>query len=236
MSTDPIGGWATVYRVGSSPFRMVASWFTGDNWLRLLITGVFGFALVMIWTVTKGVDFKSLGEPTEARGLITYTIAVGTIALAFSLVIRSLFGNDKAGDESFEKHFQHAREVMGVFAGILGTIVGFYFGATRATPEKVTIAPPQILATGTDGTVTIASHVTGGTAPYRFRVARPGLKEPLLEGLVSRDGWITLKLKKTDVEGAVLTVSDARERSDEAQLRDAAGVSPTASPAPAKEP
>jgi hypothetical protein len=224
MSDEPDGGWAAFYRFLSAPVRVVASVFEEETWLRMLVTGVFVFTLVMIWRVTTGVDFRSLGEPTEARGLITYTIAMGTIALAFCLVIRALYGT-KDSEEAFQKRFQHAREVLGVFSGILGTIVGFYFGATRVTPERITIATPQISRAST-GTVSVLTYVSGGSAPFAYRITVPGGEKPLAEGVVSREGWLRVELSADalkaampgSLEHAALTVTDARDRKSDVTL------------------
>ncbi len=71
--------------------------------------------------------FKEIGKNSSsfARGLITILIAFITIVVALILIISVLFGS--ATD--YEKRFGMGREILSIFVGILGTIVGFYFGS-----------------------------------------------------------------------------------------------------------
>ena len=73
-----------------------------------------------------------LSDPSFARGLITFLISVATIGLAFVLVYQA----SSSSDDSFRR----AREVFAGLMGILGTIVGFYFGSADKTSAKLDIA------------------------------------------------------------------------------------------------
>ncbi|MFO1431428.1 MAG: hypothetical protein U1F76_15005 [Candidatus Competibacteraceae bacterium] len=88
---------------------------------------------------------SKLSNPAVSRGLITFLISVATIALAFFLVFQSFFSSESSDDR-----FRRGREVFAGLLGVLGTIVGFYFGATTdssSTPTSPTIAGIQVKAT-----------------------------------------------------------------------------------------
>ncbi len=64
-----------------------------------------------------------LASPSVARGLITFLIVVVTVIMGLLLLISSLRTTDGA-DASFTR----GKEVFAILVGILGTIVGYYFG------------------------------------------------------------------------------------------------------------
>ncbi len=65
------------------------------------------------------------GYSNEARGLITTLFAIMTVTLALILILSVLFSSSP----DYEKRFVLGKEVLTIFIGILGTIVGFYFGS-----------------------------------------------------------------------------------------------------------
>lgn len=61
----------------------------------------------------------------KARGLITFTVAMGTIIIALILVLVTLLGSWPDSQERFNR----GKEILAILVGILGTIVGYYYGA-----------------------------------------------------------------------------------------------------------
>lgn len=61
-------------------------------------------------------------QDDNARTLITFLVAVGTIAIAFLATLTAMVIRE------YKERFDAAKEVLIVLVGILGTIVGFYFG------------------------------------------------------------------------------------------------------------
>jgi hypothetical protein len=96
-------------------------------------------------------------------------------------------GEGDAGD----KRFDRGKQVLSVMIGVLGTIVGFYFGSvgaeTKTGQQGTTTEQAQTLTipftTLPDGTVGTPYSVTlkaaGGVPPLKWSV-----KEPLPDGLV----------------------------------------------------
>ena len=80
--------------------------------------------LVLIYGVT-GEDtplLSQLAEPGAARGLITVLFAAAAIWVALMLATFALT------TEISEKQFSQGREVLVLMIGILGAVIGYYFG------------------------------------------------------------------------------------------------------------
>jgi hypothetical protein len=165
--------------------------------IAVIIVGLLvgGFLLIMYWAIThsdgSGNDFLSrLREQEYARGLITFIISVSAIILAFVLVISSLFGPSNTNEEQYRR----GREVYTGLMGVLGTIVGFYFGAAQQTTRPLQVAPLQFESSG--GTSRVLTFASGGTPPYRYSIQFGKDNDLAIKDKVSETGWI-----KEDVPG-----------------------------------
>lgn len=96
--------------------------------------------IVPIITVVSGWGpvMEQLKEEDAARGLITFVISLGVINIAIILTLAALMGR---GTPEASAKFARGKEVLTILVGILGTIVGFYFGQATATesPEASTM-------------------------------------------------------------------------------------------------
>ena len=77
---------------------------------------------------------KLVGEVNLARGLITFLVVLGTVAIAVLVVTYGLFFGK---DEPSQERFRMGKEVLTVFMTLLGTIMGFYYAENRVSPENV---------------------------------------------------------------------------------------------------
>lgn len=68
---------------------------------------------------------RELASLDQARGLITFLVAVTTVGIALILIVFVTITNDS----SVKDKFILGKEVFTGLVGILGTIVGFYFGS-----------------------------------------------------------------------------------------------------------
>ena len=112
----------------------VASWrITLVNNLGLVITGLIVLAVVFAVIAFfyapdgrgsgAGALIEQLADPGSARGLITFLVVMGTVVMGLLLLISS-FRTVPGAAESFTR----GKEIFTILVGILGTIVGFYFG------------------------------------------------------------------------------------------------------------
>lgn len=87
----------------------------------------------IIWVIASGDDILQNAEKT--RGLITFSVAIVTVAIALIMVFYLVFGE---GDkEQVKDRFTFGKDVLMVFVGILGTVMGFYYGAENLSKEQI---------------------------------------------------------------------------------------------------
>jgi hypothetical protein len=150
------------------------------DWVR---GGVFSLLAIIlfggvIWFIsqTQGNFLDALAEEKKARGLITFLIAITTVGIAVMLALSTVLLEDSTEND---KRFDRGKQVLTILIGVLGTIVGFYFGsvssgqtaqASANAPAALTITT-QALPPGTvkqPYSVTLAA--TGGTPPLTWSV------------------------------------------------------------------
>jgi len=138
--------------------------------IGILAIGLFGLLVRVIW-----VDefLESLGTIERVRGLITFFFALGTVGVAIILVA-AVFTNDA---KDLKERFDMGKQVLTALIGILGTIVGFYFGAEFA--EK-----PKSSANTTENGKSGASKINNNAQQKLKQAAqRPADKKPQAGGV-----------------------------------------------------
>lgn len=172
---------------------------SGRAWMVLMIL-VFVLLMFIGIFVTGTVD--RFRDQVFARGLITFVVSISTIGIAFLLIYQAFFSSESSDDR-----FRRGREIFTGLMGVLGTIVGFYFGNADKDTSRMVLAPIRIESQK------LLTHVSGGAAPYAYSV---DFTQKGVEGAkerVSRDGWITLDLDgKLNSGKASLNVRDAKEQ------------------------
>jgi hypothetical protein len=129
------------------------------------------FAIVLVGLVELGNGIygpqslvEKLAKVENARGLITYILALGTMAIALVLVLAALLG----GAQSAE-NFGRGKEVLTILIGVFGTILGFYYGSESAQRKAALEISPFVVAQSTDRTKTaLFTTVSGGQPPYAY--------------------------------------------------------------------
>jgi PASTA domain/Putative Ig domain len=219
-STNPAPG--TSVSSGSSVDLELSSGPEPDwtQYIQPTLLGLLGLLILagIIYAVIEpsGVILGRLREKDAARGLITFLIAVATVGIAIILAISTLvLSEGDAGD----KRFDRGKQVLSVMIGVLGTIVGFYFGSETTSPkqgtptEQIQTSPPKITTTTLpDGAVnkpfpSTTLQTTGLTPPLKWSVtpALPaGLTLDATTGTIS--GTPTAAIQKTPFK---FTVTDS---------------------------
>ena len=104
---------------------------TPMQWVASLI-GLFAIG-GMVWVIAAGADFFLVAE--KARGLITFSVAIVTVSIALILVFYLVFGTGST--EELKDRFTYGKDILMVFVGILGTIMGFYYGSDKISTKDV---------------------------------------------------------------------------------------------------
>jgi hypothetical protein len=172
------------------------------NWTQYIPIGLFALlGFVVLGLIVYGITEKdqefltSLSKKEVARGLITFLIAITTVGIAMILAISTLV---LAPGDDGDKRFDRGKQILSVLIGVLGTIVGFYFGSETSTkpvtPTEQTETSSQKITTPTlpDGVANKAYQstlqATGLTGKLKWSV-KPDLPADL--GLDSTTGTIS---------------------------------------------
>jgi hypothetical protein len=215
-----MGFWPTLFQTVA---RAPGTYMMGITGGALLLSIV----VIIGWVLLKNGDvLKDLAEPANARGIITFIISFAAIGVALLLILYSLFGTSKPDQ------YRQAREIYTGLMGILGTIVGFYFGSAEKAQPKLSLAEPRFVGSE------FLCHIDGGTPPYRFHITPDSLSDTTSRGeRVSTDGWIEHRLKsaRPDTLALRLEVWDSKnllltkefEPTDAGNPKPAAAAQPT---------
>ncbi|MEA2883014.1 MAG: hypothetical protein QOH32_2270 [Bradyrhizobium sp.] len=150
----------------------------GQVWTQLMYylfqngLGIFlsFFAVAVFLVLAVGMSnssfFSSLAQVDQARGLITFLVAICAVAVILLTAINIFWGNNAA----FNERVTAAKELVTLVVGVLGTILGFYFGsATSDRVLQVNFEKPgsySVVAGGS--TVPVTATAKNGAAPFNF--------------------------------------------------------------------
>lgn len=190
---------------------------TLQTWQSIVLVLILGGIFVALYVGLYQADgrfLNSLRETEVSRGLITFVVAVTTVSIALVLAVYVMASNEKA--EVLKERFSYAKDVLATLVGILGTILGFYFGTTVSNQsDGIQVAEPQVRGTQ------LLVHVAGGTPPYRYTVLLPGVEQNKATSKVSKDGWIFEQLpnslKKDD--SISVEVSDSKDKKSSRSIK-----------------
>jgi hypothetical protein len=159
--------------VASAPF--VAFSFVALTFVAIIGSVFYPYLFVSPGHLDKTL-LQQLADTEAARGLITFLVAVTTVGIAVILIVWMASVTGTAPED--KERFAFGKEILTSLIGILGTIIGFYFGATldqthsrgpsaALTIASLSIAPPT---PAKGDTVTLQATLSGGRPPYKFAI------------------------------------------------------------------
>lgn len=230
----------------NDPVDLVISSGSRD-WLPLAFMGLAALLLVFLGIpLSTGVLLEKLANQDIARGLITFLIAVTAAALFVIMGVSTIVKSD-APDA--DKEFDRGKQVLTMLVGILGTIVGFYFGTAgnpSQTPLKVSDLTVDKAQAARNQQFSISATVTGGKAPYKYTITfSPALNlDSPIQNKESKDGKIRelitvpASLSQDQDEEYSIEVVDSAGKTETAKgdKKIKVTVNPAGPAAPPKEP
>jgi len=124
-----------------------------SRFLLLALAIVLCFATM--WAYFWGLGPERYSTIESTRPVLVFTLIVAMLGFGGLMIFRAF---DKEVDK---ESFAHAREIFLVFAGIFGTIIGFYFGAADEDSGTPPSLSEPIYENGR-----ISVEIGGGVAPF----------------------------------------------------------------------
>jgi len=180
------------------------------------VLGVVVFYFIVYGITGKASIVDQVQDTGRARGLITFIITMGSVGVAIILVIAAIISEGTI--EEVKARLDQGRQVLTPLVGILGTIVGFYFGqasTTPASPASTVAATQQLRVTDVSlvpeeqkagNTITVIASISGGIPPYTYSIAFTPKVVPDLVNQPSSDG----KVRRDIMIPAVVTAPEAQ--------------------------
>lgn len=162
-----------------------------------------------IFAYMYGIGSERYASIEATRPILVFTLIVAMLGFGGMLIVTALYSPDTDGE--LQKKFRHAREIFLVFAGIFGTIIGFYFGAA----DDDTGTPPSLSEPAfANGRVTV--EIEGGRPPFLGLFTRDGEEAGQV---IQGDGRaLSFTVSGDCPADASVTVVDGEGRRDEAEV------------------
>jgi hypothetical protein len=194
--------------------------------LAFLVLAIIVYALYH----AGGGFLGSLQNLEIARGLITFLVVFTTVMIAIILVI--YIATSTLGGQDVKDRFGFGKEVLTALIGILGTILGFYFGQSTSTSSALQVAPAYVSNANPKrgDSVVVYSVVSGGKPPYTYSISiKPDIipsvpEKPSAQGVIQeeikipdsvpkdKDAVFTFQIVIKDSAGKSVTYDDVAKK------------------------
>lgn len=190
------------------------------DWASVLVPIAFvAIAIVVVVFIVYAISgsrgvLTSLADEKIARGLITFLITLATVAIAIILALSAIISDPSV----VKDRFTLGKEVLSILIGVLGTIVGFYFGSSvsgQTQPLRIQSAIISNEQPKKGERTTLVAFVEGGKPPYTYSVAfdppigATAKDLPVVDGTIKFDVQVPPDLKADTQEAYVIDVKDS---------------------------
>jgi hypothetical protein len=174
--------------------------------MGIIILGFLGYGIYS----GGGKFLQSLQQTETARGLITFLVSLATVLIAIILSLYAVIGSTF---QEIKDRFSLGKEILTALIGVLGTILGFYFGSStnlevaekakiiETRQQELQVAPLNVSnkKPKKGEMVEIATFVSGGKAPYTYSIQfEPQNILSVILDKNSTDGIIKEEIKISD--------------------------------------
>jgi len=131
------------------------------------IIGVAALGLSVYVAYTYPFDNVARG-----RALITIFLVLGIVSLALIVSLSAVLAKYGNNQQYLDKRLDVAKSVFATLVGVLGTVVGFYFGtAEQAGHElKIVDVQPSAISTETTGEIELRVTTKNGELPLKYKI------------------------------------------------------------------
>ena len=158
--------------VSRTPVKQQVMDFFVKNIVSIVVSFI-GLILAgaLLWGLFNTRFFTSIAGIEQARGLITFLFAFSTMGIIVLIAV-AIFWLDRT---ELEDRFAKAKDLLTIVIGVLGTILGFYFGSisegeNRARALNIANVGVSSPVTQPNSTVKISATILGGTPPYTYSI------------------------------------------------------------------
>jgi hypothetical protein len=145
------GRWSAVQTQSQG---LLASLSRNIGALFLALFGIIVAAAIFDGLFLNPAFFGLMAQVNQARGLITFLFAFATIAITLLVAITTFW----MPKDEVQLRFEKAKDLLTILIGVMGTILGFYFGTINSNPSPTTTNAPSISSPG--------DQSGGGGAPH----------------------------------------------------------------------
>jgi len=176
-----------------------SGWYGGRV---LLAGGAIAFAFAVATALWFSDFYPSLANIEQARGLITFLFTFAAMTVIMVIAIGIFWLEDT---QEVKERYASAKDLLTIVIGVLGTIMGFYFGSTSSS-ERPTASRPLAISDFSVGPplndrIKVTGTITGGAPPYQYSIAFTDPKNVVTIANVnsekSADGTIAKELPVT---------------------------------------
>ena len=117
----------------------------GISQTGIVVTIIAALLLYLIFYVLTHMDIKNLGGDST-RGVLAFLFGITTVGIVIMVVVAVFF---EARETTLDDRFQRGKDILTILIGLLGAILGYYFGQAAGTKTPAETAATATAAPGT---------------------------------------------------------------------------------------
>ena len=146
-------------------------WFAlvgGLGKMGLLLFGI-AFLIILLFALFSPTFYQSLANVDQLRGMVTFFFVLSATGIIV-LFAMSIFWIDSSDEVT--KRFAAAKDLLTIVIGVVGTIMGFYFGTASNSSANLAVSSVAVspLTVKAGEKAVISAKFIGGAKPYSYSI------------------------------------------------------------------